>query len=472
MVTGPHGTGGDLAAFIARLDTAGELCRIEAIVDPILEIAAITDRVCKRPGGGTALLFEHPAGSDFKVATNLFGSTGRLCRALGIDDLNELTRRLTLLLSHLPAAEFASFDRDLGRLPIFSRFAPHACNEPEGDLQQMVPPDLTRIPFLQSWPDDGSGDGFPRYLTLPQVYTVDPEGGTANCGMYRVQLRGGHGAAIQWKTGSGGARHAEQYRRAGKKMPVAIVLGGAPAALFSALFPLPGALDELTFAGFLGGSPLTTVPCRSVPLRVPRGAEIVIEGYVDPARLVSEGPFGNHTGFYSAAAPAPLLEVTAICHRPDAVIPATIVGPPPMEDCWMAQVWERLLLAFLHKLLPEIADIHFPPEWIFHQSAIISLENPRPAMVRNCAGELWRLPWFASARLLVFIDAGTGPATLHHAAWRTINLTDAATDMFSDPTTGRRAMDGTGCRFPRRELHRGSEITSRITSRWKEYQIP
>ena len=462
----------DLSAFIARLDAAGELCRVHAVVDPLLEIAAITDYVCKRPGGGTALLFEQPAGAHFRVATNLFGSTGRLCRALGITALDELTRRLEHLLDLLPVGDFGSLAPGLEQLPEFKRFTPHTCNEPDADLQQMMPPDLTRIPFLQNWLEDGSSEGFPRYLTLPQVYTVDPEGGAANCGMYRVQLRGCRSAAIQWKPGSGGARHAEQYRRAGTKMPVAIVLGGAPAALFSALLPLPGALDELTFAGFLGGAPVTTVPCRTVPLRVPRGAELVIEGYVDPAVLVTEGPFGNHTGSYSAAAPAPLLEVTAIDHRPGAIVPATIVGPPPMEDCWMAQVWERLLLAFLRKLLPDIVDIHFPPAWVFHQSAIISLEKPGPAMVRNCAGELWRLPWFAAARILVFIDAGTGPATPQHAAWRTINLTDLTHDMFSDPETGRLAVDGTGCRHPRTKPGRGDDMASHLTSRWKEYRIP
>ena len=263
----------------------------------------------------------------------------------------------------------------------------------------MNPPNLARFPFLQSWPGDGEASGHSRYITLPQVVTTDPDGGTQ-------QLRTCTGSSCaesvkrpsSGKPGSGAARHAELYRRKGKAMPVAIVLGGDPATLFSAMFPLPGDLDEMTFAGFLRGTPLATVPCRSVPLRVPAGAEVVIEGYVEPGETVTEGPFGNHTGFYSPAAPAALMRVTAISHRPDAVIPATVVGPPPMEDCWMAQAWERLLLAFLQRLVPSIRDIHFPFEWVFHQSAIISLENPEPGMVRNISAQLWALPWFRSAR--------------------------------------------------------------------------
>lgn len=461
----------DLHQFIAILEANDELIRIAAETDPVLEIAAITDRICKQKNSGKALLFDQPAGSGFRVATNLFGSRQRVCRALGVTDLNELTAQLSTLLDRIPELDITSLDHQIAALPEFCSFAPQAGAEPDPALISLNPPDLGRFPFLQSWPGDGEASGHGRYITLPQVFTTAPDGGTHNCGMYRVQLRGEREVAIQWKSGSGAAQHAELYRLAGKKMPVAIVLGGAPATLFSAMFPLPGDLDELTFAGFLRGSPLVTATCMTVPLRVPLGAEIVIEGYVEPGESVTEGPFGNHSGFYAPAAPAALLRVTAISHRQDAVIPATVVGPPPMEDCWMALAWERLLLAFLRRLVPQVNDISFPFEWIFHQSAIISLENPQPGMVRKLSSLLWTFPWFRSARVLLFVNAAAKPGGLQYAAWRTINLTDFTEDIYHDKATARFAVDATGCRTSRPEVKESVETTDLVTRRWKEYQL-
>lgn len=460
-----------LRQLISSLEADGELSRLGASVDPVLEIAAITDRLCKQPGGGAALLFEHPSGSDFQVATNLFGSSARVCRALNVTDLYELTVRLGTLLDRLPDLDFTSLDRQIAALSEFSRFAPQAAAGPDTALILMDPPNLSRFPFLQSWSGDGEASGHSRYITLPQVVTADTDGGTYNCGVYRIQLRGEREAAIQWKAGSGAARHAELYRNMGKAMPVAVVLGGDPATLFSAMFPLPGDLDEMTFAGFLRGAPLVTVPCRSVPLRVPAGAEVVIEGYVEPGDTVTEGPFGNHTGFYSPAAPAALMRVTAISHRPEAVIPATVVGPPPMEDCWMAQAWERLLQAFLQKIAPSIRDIRFPFEWVFHQSAIISLENPHPGMVRNISAQLWALPWFVSARVLLFVSADAESPGLSRAAWRAINVTDFTDDIVQDLATGRVAVDATGCRLSRPEVNVSAETAALVSHRWKEYGV-
>jgi 4-hydroxy-3-polyprenylbenzoate decarboxylase len=304
---------------------------------------------------------------------------------------------------------------------------------------------------------------------LPQVFTVDPAGGTPNCGVYRIQLRGERDVAIQWKESSGAAKHAELFRHSGAPMPVAIVLGGDPSMLFSAMFPLPGDLDEVTFAGFLRGAPFEMIPCRTVPLHVPSGAEVVIEGYVDPDAHVTEGPFGNHTGYYAPAAPAALVRVTAISHRRDAVIPATVVGPPPMEDCWMAQAWERLLAAFLNRLAPSIKDIHFPFEWIFQQSAIISLENPQAGMVRNISTQLWALPWFKTARILLFVTADTECSTLAHTAWRCINVTDFKYDSILDESTGRMALDATGCRLSRAAVKSSEPCAALVVQRWKEY---
>jgi 4-hydroxy-3-polyprenylbenzoate decarboxylase len=237
------------------------------------------------------------------------------------------------------------------------------------------------------------------------------------------------------------------------------------------MLPLPGGLDEMTFAGFLRGAPIGMAACRVVPLRVPATAEVVIEGFVDPAETVLEGPFGNHTGTYSPAGPAALLQVSSISHRPGAIIPATVVGPPPMEDCWMAKAWERLLRAFLKKLVPGVADIHFPLEWVFHQSAVISLEKTDPAMVREIAVRLWDTPWFSDARLIVFVSADTSPANEGEVAWHCINRTEYDHDIFVDSTGRRIALDATGCRLPRQPLKDDPAMVQQVLQRWQEYGI-
>lgn len=457
----------DLHQFISLLEHEGELSRIRAKADPILEIAAITGRVCKEPGGGRALLFERPAGSGFPVATNLFGSPRRVCLALGTDRLDRLTERMADLLARIPELDLPCLDRQIGALPEFARFTPVAGQD--SDLAAMATPDTGRFPFLQSWPGDGALEGHPRYITLPQVFTVAPDNGSPNCGMYRCQVRGPRELAVRWNPASGAGRHFEAYRRRGMPMPLAICLGGPPAALFSATMPLPGALDEMTFAGFLRNAPLSLGACRSVPLRVPVGCEVVIEGYVDPHETVMEGPFGNHTGFYAQPAPAALVRVVAVSHRQDAVIPATLVGPPPMEDCWMAQAWERLLLAFLQRLVPAVVDIHFPLEWVFHQSAIISLENPNPSMVREIAHMLWHTPWFGAARLLVFVDADAGPLDLPRAAWRGINLADGP-GLIRDKSGARMALDLTAGRT-RPQVVMDGAVEEQVARRWLEYGL-
>jgi 4-hydroxy-3-polyprenylbenzoate decarboxylase len=413
-------------------------------------------------------LFENPGGSRIPVATNLFGSRARTCLALGVDDLNCLTARMDALLGRITAPELAQLDRQIAALAEFSRFAPLPL--PQSWSETMTQPDLTTFPFLQSWPDDGSAGGHPRYITLPQVYTAAPDGGTPNCGMYRAQLLGPRELAIRWNPGSGAAKHLEAFQGSGKPMPVAIALGGDPACLFSAMLPLPGELDEMTFAGFLRDSPVGIAPCRTQPLQVPSRSDVVIEGLVHPSETAVEGPFGNHTGYYSPAGPAVLMRVTAINLRPDAIIPATIVGPPPMEDCWMAKAWERLLLAFLHKLVPSISDIHFPLEWIFHQSAIISLEKPEPGMVREIASRLWANPWFSAARLLVFVTAGADPADPAGVAWRAINSPGFARAIFHDSHQQRTALDATndGSRSP---LSSDPAMEQQLRRRWHEYGI-
>jgi len=460
----------DLHAYIASLEQRNQLTRIHVPVTPRLEIAAITDRVCKQPDGGRALLFEAPKGSTFPVATNLFGSLNRTCLALGVEDLRQLTARLSRLLEQIPECDLTGLDRQIAVLQDFSQYSPVPAIP--SWTTSMRQPDLGVFPFLQSWPGDGAYEGHPSYITLPQVFTAGPDGCTPNCGLYRAQVRGGQELALRWKAGSGAARHLEMFRGLGRKMPVAIALGGPPAALFSAMLPLPGVLDEMAFAGFLRGTPIGMTPCRTVPLQVPATAEVIIEGFVDPAETVREGPFGNHTGEYSPAGPAHLLRVTAISHRPGAVIPATVVGAPPMEDCWMAKAWEHLLLAFIRRLLPAVTGIHFPLEWIFHQSAVISLEKPDPAMVREIAARLWDTPWFGGARLLIFVASDTHPEMEREVAWRCINRVDLTADIFNDHSGRRTALDATGCSRQLQPVSTDPAMEQQVRQRWQEYGIP
>ncbi len=458
----------DLRQYVTLLESCNELTRLTVVTDPILEIAAITDRICKQPGGGQALFFEQTKGSAFPIATNLFGSLHRSALALGLENLDQLTAKMAALLEQLSDRDIHRMDLHIAVLEDFSRFAP--VTTPPAWNVIMEPPDLTLFPFLQSWPGDGAGSGNPRYITLPQVFTANPDGGIPNCGMYRAQVTGPRELAIRWKAGSGATRHLDEFRRRGKSMPVAIALGGAPAALFSAMLPLPGDLDEMFFAGFLRGEPMEMAACRSIPLRVPASAEVVIEGYVNPSETCLEGPFGNHTGSYSPTGDAALMRVTSLSHRPDAVIPATVVGPPPMEDCWMAKSWERILLAFLRRLIPDVTDIHFPLEWIFHQSAIISLEKPNPGMVREIAVRLWDFPWFAEARLLIFVDADDG-IDQSQIAWHCINRAEFSHDTIQDSSGKRLALDATGHRLSRRPLHPDPAISLLVLQRWQEYGV-
>lgn len=459
----------DLHQFISLLESQDQLIRIKNPVNPLQEIAAVTNRACKAKDGGKALLFEQPIGSNFPVATNLFGSPTRIGMSLGMAHPDLLTGKLSALLAQIPSPILADLDDQIACLPGFTRYSPKL--DCSSQLLVQKSPDLGAFPFLQTWPKDGTASNNPRYITLPLVFTNNAAGDSPNCGMYRAQVRGPKELAIRWKPESGAGRHLEEFRRSRKPMPVAIALGGDPALTLSAMFPLPGSLDEITFAGFLRGRSIQMAACCSVPLNVPLASEIVIEGYVDPSEQVIEGPFGNHTGMYSAAGPAALMRITSISHRVDAVIPATIVGPPPMEDCWMGKAWERLLLAFLQRLIPGVVGINFPLEWIFHQSAVISLEKPVPAMVRKTANLLWSLPWFSASRLLIFTSAESDSADLSSMAWQAINLTEFQKDLFYDETGRRLALDATGGNLMQQRIYPDTEVINRVNQLWQGFGI-
>jgi 4-hydroxy-3-polyprenylbenzoate decarboxylase len=440
----------DLAGFLARLDALGELQRVDAEVDSDLEIARITDLQSKLPGGGKALLFNRVRGSRFPVATNLFGSRVRMAVALEVEELGALTARMEHLLL---------FPED-ALPPLLVERAP--CQE----VVQHAP-DLAGFPFLKSWPGDGG-----RFITLPLVFTRDPGSGLGNCGMYRVRIFDERSAGIRWKRGSGGFDHYQKYQAAGRDMPVAIAVGADPSLTLAACLPLPDALDEISFAGFLRCEPVEMVRCLSSELLVPAHAEMVIEGYLD-GETRPEGRFGNHTGRYDPGEEVPVLRVTCITHRIDPICQATVVGPPPMEDCYLAKAAERLLLPLSRRQCPEIVDITQPLEGIFHGCTLVAIRKTAPGQGRRVLESLRQSGWLKKGKLLVVVDAGSKPLTLAGVFWQTLNEARLPRDLALEE--GFLGIDAT-VKFPEEggteefeQLRQDSSVSALVERRWREY---
>lgn len=349
----------NLAEYVAALEKAGELVRISVPVDPVLEIAELTDRQAKQPGGGKALLFENTE-TGFPVLTNMMGSERRICMALGVERLSEVGERIEALLADAMRPKAGWMDK-LKMLPLLkevSAWMPRSVSRRRGECQQVVrrgdEADLSELPVLKCWPHDGG-----RFVTLPLVHTVDPETGVRNVGMYRMQVFDSRTTGMHWHRHKTGERHYRQYEKWGERMPVAVCLGGDPVYTYCATAPLPDGIDEYMLAGFLRRRPVELVKCLTCDLRVPGDCDFVIEGYVDPAEPKAvEGDFGDHTGFYSLKDLYPRFHVTCITHRRDAVWPATLVGIPPMEDAYIQLATERIFLAPIRlAVAPEVVDL-------------------------------------------------------------------------------------------------------------------
>ena len=380
----------NLWEYVAALERAGELVRVAAEVDPVLEIAELTDRESKRPRGGRALLFER-TGTSFPVLTNMMGSDRRIALALGVESLDDLTRRIESLFSELTAPKTSLSDK-LRMLPLLermSRWLPRN-RRGRGACQQVVRTGdevrLSELPVLKCWPFDGG-----RFVTFPLVHTVDPESGVRNVGMYRMQVFSERSTGMHWHVHKTGEKHYRAYRRLGRRMPVAVCLGGDPAYAYAATAPMPDDLAEYLLAGFLRGRPVELVRCLTCDLRVPADCDFVIEGYVDPSEEKAvEGPFGDHTGFYSLEDLYPVFHVTAITRRRDAVYPATIVGVPPQEDAYIAKATERIFLAPIRRaMLPEADDLWMPWQGVAHNIAVANIRTAYPGQGLKAASSLW-----------------------------------------------------------------------------------
>jgi 4-hydroxy-3-polyprenylbenzoate decarboxylase len=386
----------NLSKYVALLEHEGELVRVAAEVDPVLEIAEITDRVSKSPGGGPALLFERVKGSEFPVVTNLFGSARRMARALGADSLDEISERLEGVLreAFVPRGSLAEKMRAVPLLSELSRWFPKRLPG-HGECQQVVlrgdEARLSALPVLKCWPHDGG-----KFVTLPLVNTLHPQTGARNVGMYRMQIFDDHATGMHWHIHKTGARHYEAWRRASEtggttRMPVAVCLGGDPAYTYAATAPMPEGVDEYLLAGFLRRRPVKLVRCVTNELWVPADCDFVLEGWVDVNEdLRIEGPFGDHTGFYSLEDPYPVFHLEAITHRRGAIYPATIVGVPPQEDAWFAAATEKIFLPPIrYALQPEVRDLHMPTAGVAHNLAIVAMDVAYAGQSEKVANALW-----------------------------------------------------------------------------------
>ena len=395
-----------LWSFVEKLESENELVRIKEFVDPVLEIAEITDRFSKQPGGGKALLFEN-TGTSFPVLTNAMGSYKRICLALGTDNLDDFGMEINDLFRKISANKNSFIDK-LKLLPVLNTvgsWMPKSISG-RGVCQEVVlsDPDIAVLPVLKCWPADGG-----RFVTLPLVHTMDPVTGIRNLGMYRMQIFGKDLSGMHWHRHKTGARHYEEYKKLGKMMPVAVALGGDPAYTYSATAPLPDQMDEYMLAGFLRKKRVELVKCITQDIEVPCDVDIVIEGYVDPQEdLIWEGPFGDHTGFYSLEDWYPKFHVTCITHRRDAIYPATIVGVPPQEDAWIAKATERIFLVPMKfSLAPEIIDLDMPPAGVAHNLALIKMEKRYPGQGVKVINALWGAGQMMFNKVLVATDETT-----------------------------------------------------------------
>jgi len=415
----------DLRDFIRALEKRKQLRRITEPIDPVLEITEFADRAVK--SGGPALLFENPVGSKIPALLNAFASDERMRIALEVDSLDDIAARIVELI------EFRMPEGMLGKLKMLPRLAEVGAFFPKivskGPCQEIVKREnfsLADYPILKCWPDDGG-----RFITLPLVFSRNPIRGKRNCGMYRMHVYDERTTGMHWQTHKQGADHYRQLQAQGKdlRMPVAVALGGDPATMFSSILPLPPELDEMMIAGFLRSSPVEMVKCQTVDLEVPAQSEIVLEGYVQLGELRTEGPFGDHTGFYSLEDEYPVFHITCITEREHPIYPATIVGPPPMEDFWMGKAIERIFLPLMRLQLPEVRDICLPAEGVFHNLILVSIRKAYPGHARKVMSAIWGLGQAMFSKCIVVVDEDVDVHNVSEVAWKALNNIDPERDI-------------------------------------------
>lgn len=421
----------DLREYLNLLDERGHLARIPEPLSPHLEITEVTDRISKLPlERNKALLFENPTGYEIPILINAFGHPQRMAWALNVENLDQLAEDLGKVIDpRLPRGFREVINRGQDLLNVLRSIGLGPKKVRSAPVQEVViteNPSLNPLPILQCWPKDGG-----PFITLPQVITRDPETDARNVGMYRLQVLDERTLLVHWQRHKGGAEHERVARQTqAEKIPAAIVLGGDPASMWCASAPLPPNIDEYILAGYLRGSPVEFIDCVSQPLEVPANAEIVIEGYVDPNEHRPEGPFGDHTGYYTPVEPFPVFHVTAISHRRQPIYPTTIVGVPPMEDVWMGKATERLFLPLMRLFLPEIVDVNMPAEGVFHNLVLVAIQKRYPGHARKVITGLWGLGLMSLAKAVVVFDEWVDVQNLSQSAWQALGNVDWARDIF------------------------------------------
>jgi 4-hydroxy-3-polyprenylbenzoate decarboxylase len=473
----------DLRGWIGLLEREGELVRVAAEVDPHLEITEIVDRVVK--AGGPALLFERPKGSEHPLLINQFGTERRMCLAFGADSLNEVGRRLGEVLEMQPPQGLAEKVRGLKKLKSIADSQPKRVRS--GPVQEVVltgdDVDLGALPIQTCWP----GDAAP-FITLPAVITKDPRDGTRNVGMYRLQLLDARTTAMHWQIHKDGRA---DYLLADGRLDVAVALGLDPVTTYTASAPLPKHVDELMLAGFLRSEPVELVPAKTVDLEVPASAEIVLEGYIAKDDLTEEGPFGDHTGYYTPAEPFPVFHVTAMTMRRDAIYPSIVVGKPPAEDAWLGKATERIFLPAIRMSVPEIVDYDLPVAGAFHNCCIVSIRKSYPGHAQKVMHAIWGLGLLSLTKAVVVVDEWVDVHDYEEVFFRVGANVDPKRDVLISegpldhldhaPTLqfygGKLGVDAThkgpseGARPWPQEIEMSDDVRGLVDARWDDYGI-
>jgi 4-hydroxy-3-polyprenylbenzoate decarboxylase len=415
----------DLREFIAALEKAGELKRIPFEVDTKLEITEFADRAVK--SGGPALLFEKPKGSSVPVLINAFASDRRMEIALGVGKVEELADRITEFMEMKVPEGLMGKLKMLPKLAEVGAFFPKIVSS--GPCQEVIQKDgisLHDIPVLTTWPQDGG-----PYITLPMVFSKNPKNGKRNCGMYRMQVYDERTTGMHWQKHKQGADHFRRLQAEGKqaRMEVAVAIGADPATMYSAILPLPPDIDEMMVAGFLRNKPVEMVKCQTVDLEVPAQSEYVLEGYVNLGELRREGPFGDHTGYYSLEDDYPVFHVTCVTRRKKPIYATTIVGPPPMEDFFMGKAIERIFMPMLRMTIPEIHDMCMPAEGVFHNLMLVSIKKSYPMQARKVMHAIWGLGQAMFTKCIVVVDDDVDVRNVSEVAWKALNNIDPQRDI-------------------------------------------
>jgi 4-hydroxy-3-polyprenylbenzoate decarboxylase len=415
----------DLRDFLRKLEKEGDLRRISVEVDPILEITEISDRTVK--AGGPALLFERPKGSHFQAVSNLVGTERRMNLALEVGSLDEIARRISSILDMQSPQGLLDKVKMLPKLAELGPAFPKTVRN--GECQEVVRTDhfsILDFPILQCWPQDGG-----RYITWPMVITKNPETGKPNVGCYRMQVFDERTTGMHWQTQKHGAEHFRNARakNRGGKLEVAVAIGADPVTCLSGILPVPPDMDEFMFAGFLRKEPVELVACKTVDLKVPANAEIVLEGYVELGEMRTEGPFGDHTGFYSLEGQFPVFHVTCLTHRKEPLYLTTIVGPPPQEDYFMGHAIERVFLPVMKMQHPEIVDVAMPAEGIFQNLMIVSIRKSYPGHARKTMNAIWSLGQAMFTKVVVVVDHDVNVQDPGEVVWKALCAIDPERDI-------------------------------------------